>query len=92
VIVGAAAIPDGIVALVTRRVGGQGWDTAPRLLVAHGTSASMVELPATTGRPLADEVDVRWPTIVVTARDYVPDPTRVVAWRSSDGGKTWETG
>ena len=89
VIVGAAAIPDGIVALVSSRVRGQGWDTAPRVVVMHGVTASTVTLPATRGRPLATAIAASWPKLTVTATDYGPDPSRTVTWSSVDGGATW---
>src|SRR5262249_27830360 len=39
-------IPGGVAALVSSRVRGQGWDTAPRILLVHGTTTQTVTLPA----------------------------------------------
>jgi hypothetical protein len=53
-------------------------------------TVSTVELPPTTGRPLLSAIEVRWPRITVTARDYGPEPSRTVEWTSADGGNTWK--
>ena len=90
-IVDADPIPGGVVALVSSRVRGQGWDTAPRVLVAHGSSVTAVTLPAAKGRPLVTGIQASWPKLTVTAIDYGPDPARAVTWSSPDGGATWQT-
>jgi hypothetical protein len=90
VVVGASAIPDGVAALVSRRVGGRNWDNAPRVVVVHGTDARTVQLPATGGRPLAERIEASWPRLTVTAIDYDREPPRTTVWTSRDGGETWQ--
>jgi hypothetical protein len=85
-------IPGGVAALVSSRVHGQGWDTAPRILLVHGTTTQTVTLPTTRGRLLAESLQVAWPELTVTATDFVANPQRTTAWVSTDGGATWSTG
>jgi hypothetical protein len=91
-IVQVAAIPGGVAALVSSRVAGKGWDTAPRVLLVHGTSVQTVTLPATRGRFLAQSIEVAWPKLTVDATDFVANPVRAAAWVSPDGGATWSLG
>jgi hypothetical protein len=90
-IVDVEPIPGGVAALVSSRVRGQGWDTAPRVVVAHGAAATTVTLPAVRGRPLVTGITAVWPKLTVTATDYGPEPARTVTWSSDDGGQTWQT-
>ena len=52
-IVAGVATRAGAAVLVSARVDGQGWDTAPRVIVASGSTARVVTLPAQPGQPLA---------------------------------------
>jgi outer membrane protein assembly factor BamB len=85
-------IPGGVAVLVSSRVDGQGWDTAPRVLLVRGTTAQTETLPTARGRLLAQSLTVAWPKLTVSATDYVADPARAAAWVSPDGGGTWSLG
>ena len=82
-------IPGGVVALVSSRVNGQGWDTDPRVLVVHGETAEIVALPMERGRILVNHVEVSWPRLTVVGIDYVANPVRDAMWMSDDGGADW---
>ena len=88
-IVDVKPIPDGVAALVSSRVRGQGWDTAPRLLLVRGTQTQTITLPTHPGRPLVQQLAVSWPKLTVTGEDDVADPARAAVWTSPDGGATW---
>jgi len=85
------AIPGGVVALVSNRVNGEGWDTNPRVVLADGVAAQTVTLPMERGRILVDRVDVEWPKLTVVGTDYVVNPVRDATWVSEDGGAVWST-
>ena len=85
-------IPGGIAVLVSSRVHGQGWDTAPRVLLVRGTTADTETLPTAPGRPLVQSLTVAWPKLTVSATDFVANPARAAAWVSPDGGGTWSLG
>jgi hypothetical protein len=91
-IVGAASVAGGVAALVSNRVGGQGWDNAPRVLVAHGSSGHLASLPSQSGDPLAQTIRAAGKRLVVTAVDYTQQPARTLTWTSVDGGATWKPG
>ena len=69
-IVGAARTSVGVVALISNRHDGQGWDNAPRVIVAKPTSATTVSLPPVEGFPLAQRIEAAGQTVTVTAADY----------------------
>jgi hypothetical protein len=48
--------------LVSSRVHGQGWDTAPRVVLGRGSAVQTVVLPAARGRLLARTLTVAWPS------------------------------
>jgi PQQ-like domain len=84
------AVPGGVAALVTARVDGHGWDTAPRVLLYRNGKAAMLRLPATSGAVLVRSIAASWPVLVVHGGDFdragAPVP---LTWRSRDGGRTW---
>ena len=85
-------VPGGAAALVTRRVGGFGFDRTPLLrLVQNGTLRDHV-LPAVAGDVLVRSLEVHWPEIAVHGFDVTAFTRREegsVLWRSEDGGATW---
>jgi len=91
-IVDVQPIPGGVAALVSSRVHGQGWDTAPRVVLVRGTTAETSTLPQQRGRLLAQRLAVAWPKLTVTATDFVPTPARAAVWTSADGGASWGAG
>jgi hypothetical protein len=91
-IVAAAATRAGAVALISARVAGQGWDTAPRVIVATGSTARVVTLPTQPGQPLAQTIAASGSRLTVTAFDFTEQPTRKLTWMSTDGGSTWSAG
>jgi hypothetical protein len=88
-IVGAARTLHGLVALVSGRSAGQGWDNAPRVIVAGPTAATTVSLPRQPGHPLAQTIEAAGDTVTVTATDYTVQPATTTSWTSHDGGTTW---
>ena len=78
--------------LVSARVDGQGWDTAPRVIVASGSTAHVVTLPAQAGQPLAQTIKASGRRLTVTAFDFTDQPVRKLVWTSADGGSTWSGG
>jgi hypothetical protein len=91
-IVDLAAVPGGVVALVTNRLHGHGWDRAPRLVVRRGGVTRRLTLPtAPASDVLAESLRVAWPVIQVGATDYAPSSGQAAAisWTSRDGGATW---
>ncbi len=91
-IVAAAPTRSGVAALVSARVDGQGWDTAPRVIVANGSTAHLVTLPAQPGQPLAQIIAANGNRLTVTALDFTEQPARKLTWTSTDGGSTWSAG
>ena len=91
-----AGIPtsSGIAVLVSTRVDGQGWDTAPRVIVAaSGSTGRVVTLPAAEpGRPLAQTITASGSRRTMTAFDLPGSAARKLTWTSTDGGSTWSTG
>jgi hypothetical protein len=57
--------------LVSSRVGGQGWDTAPRVLLVQSMTTVTETPPTARGRPLAQILTVAWPNLTVSATDFV---------------------
>jgi hypothetical protein len=88
-IVAAAPIAGGVVALVSNRVAGQGWDSSPRVIVAHGGSARVLTLPRQPGEPLVVAIGPGGKKLTVTARDFDRQPARTLAWTSTDSGASW---
>ena len=91
-IVAAAPVAGGLVALVSNRVAGQGWDNAPRVIVAHGATARVVTLPRQPGSPLVTSITARGARVAVTATDFTQQPARTLSWSSTDSGSTWTVG
>ena len=83
------AIPGGVVAVVSSRIHGEGWDTDPRVVIIHGSTARTVMLPMNQGRILVSHVTVAWPKLTVLGTNYVANPVRDAAWVSNDGGTDW---
>jgi hypothetical protein len=75
--------------LVSARVDGQGWDTAPRVIVASGSTAHVVTLPVQQGQPLAQTITANGDRLIVTAFDFTVQPARRLTWTSTDGGSSW---
>jgi hypothetical protein len=48
-----------------------------------------VRLPQRSGRILATQLQVTWPTLTVTGTAYGVDSVRSLQWTSIDGGETW---
>jgi hypothetical protein len=86
------AIPDGVAALVTRRVAGLGFDRIPILLLGNASVLRQRMLPAVGGDVLLRSMDVRWPEIRVDGFDVTAFSRHEggsVQWRSADGGASW---
>ena len=92
-IVDARAVPGGMVALVSNRVAGLGFDRRPRLmLVQRRRKVKVLRLPWAAGEVVARSVDVAWPSMTVRAYDGVAFTRREegsIEWRSIDGGAKW---
>jgi hypothetical protein len=88
-IVSAVPIRGGVAALVSNRVNGAGWDNAPRVLLAHGSTARTVVLPSQPGDPLVQTIKAAGRRLVVTAVDDVQQPSHRITWTSANGGTTW---
>jgi len=85
-------VPGGAAALVTRRIGGFGFDRAPLLRVVQNGSLHDRVLPRVGGDVLLRSFDVSWPTITVHAVDvtaFTRHEQGSVTWISGDGGVTW---
>ena len=91
-IVDAVTVPGGVVALVSNRVNGLGWDTSPRVAVIRGGRTQTVTLPAQTGDILVQALVVHWPRLTVTGTDFESVPVKAVRWVSANGCATWSTG
>jgi outer membrane protein assembly factor BamB len=91
-IVDLVAVPGGAAALITRRVRGQGWDRAPRVLLVRSGRVATLRLPPRRGAILVRSLEVAWPAIVVHARDFRPaaETAAELAWTSPNGGRTWQ--
>jgi hypothetical protein len=91
-IVDVQPVPGGAAALVTRRVGGFGFDRAPLLRFAQNGSVRNRVLPAVVGDVLVSSFNVDWPSIEVHGSDvtaFTRHEQGSVLWRSADGGATW---
>jgi hypothetical protein len=88
-IVAVGSVPGGVAALVSNRVAGQHWDGSPRVVIERAGVTKTVRLPQRSGRILATQLQVTWPTLTVTGTAYGVDPVRSVQWTSIDGGETW---
>jgi hypothetical protein len=91
-IVDVQPVPGGAAALVSRRVGGFGFDRAPLLrFVQNGALRDRV-LPRVGGDVLVRSFEVDWPQIAVHGVDVTAFTRRQegsVLWLSTDGGGTW---
>ena len=91
-IVDVQPVPGGAAALVSRRVGGFGFDRAPLLRFVQNRAVRNRVLPAVGGDVLVRAFEVSWPEIAVHAFDVTAFARRQegsVLWRSEDGGATW---
>jgi putative pyrroloquinoline-quinone-binding quinoprotein len=85
-------LPGGVAALVTRRVGGLGYDRVPRVLLGSVSALRQRTLPAVGGDVLVRSLDVAWPEIRVRGFDVTAFTRREegsVEWLSHDGGASW---
>ena len=91
-IVDVQPVPGGAAALVSRRVGGFGFDRAPLLrFVQNGALRDRV-LPRVGGDVLVRSFDVDWPQIAVHGADvtaFTRHEEGSVLWLSVDGGANW---
>ena len=89
-----AGIPTslGIAVLVSTRVDGQGWDTAPRVIVASGWTGRVVTLPAQPGQPLAQTITASGNRLTVTAFDFTVQPARKLTLDVDRRRPTWSAG
>jgi hypothetical protein len=91
-IVDVEPVPGGAAALVSRRVGGFGFDRTPLLRFVQNGSVRNRVLPAVGGDVLVRSFEVSWPEITVHGFDVTAFTRRQqgsVLWRSEDGGATW---
>ena len=85
-------LPGGVAALVTRRVGGLGYDRLPTVLLGNASALRQRRLPAVGGDVLVRSLEVAWPEIRVRGFDVTAFTRREegsVEWLSEDGGATW---
>ena len=85
-------VPNGVVALLTRRVRGAGLDGSPRVLLVQGGRVRVLQLPGIGGDVLVRSLDAAWPALTVHAFDvtaFTRGQLGDVTWRSLDGGRTW---
>jgi PQQ-like domain len=89
-IIDLARVPGGVVALVTARAGGHGWDEAPRVLLDRRARSRMLRLPHVEGRVLVRSIAASWPSVSVRGSNFDADGAIVpIVWRSRNGGRTW---
>ncbi len=91
-IVDAKPVPEGILALVTNRMSGLGFDHSPRLLLVQSGARRVLSLPRVTGEVLVRSLDVAWPRLTVRAHDgvaFTRAEEGTITWTSGDGGATW---
>jgi len=86
-IIDLANAPGGIVALVSNRLRGRGWDQEPRLLLATGGRVKVVRLPLLPGAIVVRSLEAAWPAVIVHGVDLAS--SRGVRWTSADGGASW---
>jgi hypothetical protein len=92
-IVSGVPTPGGFAFLVSSRVGGQHWDTSPRVLLASGAAVQTVTLPAAPpGALLGQDIISSGETLTVDATNFGTDPVSQVSWTSEDDGQTWALG
>jgi hypothetical protein len=91
-IVDVQPVPGGAAALVSRRVGGLGFDRAPLLrFVQNGTLRDRV-LPQVAGDVLVGSFETNGPQIAVHGVDvtaFTRHEAGFVLWHSADGGASW---
>jgi hypothetical protein len=86
------ALPGGVAALVTRRVGGLGYDRVPTLLLGNVSTLRQRTLPGVGGDVLLRSLEVNWPELRVEGVDvtaFSRDEEGFVEWVSPDGGASW---
>ena len=85
-------LPGGVAALVTRRVGGLGYDRVPIVLLGNASALRQRMLPAVGGDVLVRSLEVAWPQLRVHGFDvtaFTRGEEGSVEWLSEDGGATW---
>jgi outer membrane protein assembly factor BamB len=89
-IVDLAGVPAGVVALVTARSDGRGWDETPRVLLERRGRSATLRLPHVDGSVLVRSIAASWPQITVRGANFDADGAIVpLVWHSRDGGRTW---
>ena len=91
-ILDVAGLPGGVAALVTKRVGGLGYDRVPRVLLGNTSTLRQRTLPGVGGDVLLRSLEVKWPEIRVRGFDVTAFTRREegsVEWLSADGGASW---
>jgi hypothetical protein len=86
------ALPGGVAVLVTRRVGGLGYDRVPIVLLGNASALRQRTLPAVGGDVLVRSLDIAWPELRVGGFDvtaFTRGEQGSVEWVSHDGGATW---
>ncbi len=91
-IVSAIPFQGGVAALVSNRVDGAGWDNTPRVIIVQGAGHKTVTLPRRMGDPLVQTIKASGKRLVVTAVDFVLQPSRTITWISTNGGSSWSAG
>jgi hypothetical protein len=85
-----ARVPGGVVALLTARVEGHGWDNAPRVLLYRNGRSTTLRLPQASGSVLVRSVASAWPAIMVRGANFdAAGQILPLVWRSRNGGRTW---
>ena len=85
-------LPGGVAALVTRRVGGLGYDRVPIVLLGNASALRQRTLPAVGGDVLVRSLHVAWPELRVRGFDvtaFTRGEEGSVEWLSADGGASW---
>ena len=86
------ALPGGVAALVTKRVGGLGYDRVPTVLLGNTSTLRQRTLPGVGGDVLLRSLEVNWPEIRVRGFDvtaFTRGEVGSVEWLSPDGGASW---
>ena len=85
-------VPNGVAALLTRRVQGAGLDGSPRVLLVQSGRVRVLKLPRVGGDVLARSLEAAWPALTVRGFDvtaFTRGQRGDVTWRTLDGGRTW---
>jgi hypothetical protein len=90
-VVDAVAVPGGVIALISYRVNGLGWDNSPRLAVIRDGRTQTISLPTRSGNILARTIRADGSDLTVSAVDYSSNPISPVTWHSTNGGTSWSS-